>query len=346
MDPYLYEIRPLPLREPHLSRLIAFLSSCGLRWDPTLTRYLGVYRGDRLVAGGGIAGRVIKCVAVDPDYRGEGLLGALIARLRAELAGQPGPVFLFTKPDNGPIFADLGFALLERTDAVLLMTSDPGDFSQYLQTLAPYRTGGRIGAAILNANPFTLGHQYLVESAAARCDRLLVFVVEEDLSEVPFDIRLRLVQEGCAHLPQVSVLPGGDYIISQATFPTYFLQNLDDASRIYTELDARIFAGRIAPAAGISVRFVGEEPFSPLTALYNQTMASLLPEAGIDLVVLPRKKAAELPISASHVRALLARGDLAAARPLLPDTTYQFFTRPEAQPVLSRIRAAGKGVRP
>ena len=338
MDPYRYDIRPVPLHGAALRQLDAFLEANGLRLDRLITRYLGVFEGEKLVAGGGYAGRVLRCIAVDPAHRGEGLLGALLARLRAELAEQ-GHLFLFTKPQNEPLFADLGFTALERAAEALLMTSDPGDFTRYLARLAALRTLGPIGCCVLNANPFTLGHRYLVERAAARCTRLMVFVVEEELSELPFPVRIRLVREGCADLRGVTVLPGGDYIISQATFPSYFLKTADAAARAYCELDLRVFAHHIAPAAGITRRFVGEEPFSPVTALYNETMRRILPEAGIALDILPRQAVAGEPVSASRVRALLAAGRLEEARPLLPETTYRFFTHPEAKPVLDRIRA-------
>ncbi len=64
----------------------------------------------------------------------------------------------------------------------------------------------------MNANPFTLGHQYLVEKAASECDTLHIFIVSEDASLVPFPVRKKLVLEGTCHLPNVICHDSGPYL--------------------------------------------------------------------------------------------------------------------------------------
>ena len=195
----------------------------------------------------------------------------------------------------------------------------------------------------MNANPFTLGHQYLAETAAAGCDTLHLFVLSEDASLVPFAVRKRLVREGVAHLPNVVLHDSGPYIISSATFPSYFLK--DEAAVIdgHARLDLAVFA-RIAKALNVTVRYVGEEPTSQVTGLYNQIMAAQLPAAGIDCRVIPRKAVDGKAISASTVRQALQAGDWDKLKTLVPPTTLQYFTSPEAAPVLDRIRRAGNVV--
>ena len=191
----------------------------------------------------------------------------------------------------------------------------------------------------MNANPFTLGHRYLAETAAAACDTLHLFLVSEDASLVPFSVRKELARAGTAHLDNVALHDSGPYIISSATFPSYFLK--DEAAVIdgHARLDLAVFV-RIARALDITVRYVGEEPASQVTGIYNQVMASQLPRAGIDCVIVPRLAVSDEAVSASTVRRLIQQGRLEEIRPLVPESTYAYFTSPEARPVIDRIRRA------
>ena len=183
-------------------------------------------------------------------------------------------------------------------------------------------------------------HQYLVEKAAAACDTLHLFVVSEDASLVPFAVRRKLVEAGGAHLPNVVLHDSGPYIISNATFPSYFLK--DEAAVIdgHARLDLAVFT-KIAAALNITARYVGEEPASQVTGLYNQIMCEQLPKAGIECVVVPRKEANGKAISASTVRQCLQSGDWDTLETLLPKTSLDYFRSPEAEPVLEAGLAKG-----
>ncbi len=184
-----------------------------------------------------------------------------------------------------------------------------------------------IGAIVMNCNPFTNGHLHLIEYAVSKVDALYIFVVEEDRSFFPFADRLRLIKEGTAHLgDKVLVVPSGKFIISSITFPGYFtkdtLQTQVDPSH-----DLMLFGLFIAPALGISRRFVGEEPTDYVTRQYNETMEKLLPHVGVAVEIIPRKTLPEsaVAISASLVRRLLETEDFAQIQPLVPPTTYQYL---------------------
>lgn len=345
MDPYAFIIEELRLNLASArAKAAAFLAARGLGLDSGIRKYYAVYHGDRMVGGGGYEGNVIKCVAVDPEFRGEGLTNALVSRIMGDLRrGGVENVFIFTKPENEVMFSSLGFSRVEATRDVLLLEFDSRGFSGYLGKLESIRSQGPCGAIVMNCNPFTLGHRYLVETAAARCGRLALFVVEEDASVFPFPVRLRLIESGVADLPEVTVVPGGDYIVSAATFPTYFLGDASDAARAHTELDITIFGRRIAPAAGIVARFAGEEPYSPVTRLYNEAMLRVLPALGVGVTVLPRKTSGGEAISASRVRALLAEGRIEETRSLVPPTTYEFLASDGVLPIVEDIRGRGRG---
>ena len=177
----------------------------------------------------------------------------------------------------------------------------------------------------MNCNPFTLGHQYLVEYAAAKVARLYIFVVEEDRSEFPFKDRIELVRQGVKHIPNVEVLPSGKFIISQQTFSGYFNKaELQDVAVDSSE-DVEIFGKEIAPELGITIRFAGEEPTDNVTRQYNETMKRLLPRYGIEFCEIPRKVLGEEIISASKVREALHAGDFNKIKKLVPSSTLRYL---------------------
>jgi [citrate (pro-3S)-lyase] ligase len=210
--------------------------------------------------------------------------------------------------------------LLAKTADAALLESSGNALTRYLCALP-----SADGAIVMNADPFTNGHRHLVETAAARCNHLSVFVLSADKAHVPADVRLRLVREGCSQFANTSVLAGGDYIISSATFPDYFFKNKTEVAFAHAQLDATLFAERIAPACGIQARFVGEEPFDPMTSAYNDVLRDILPPRGIKVTIIPRKTLEGAPISASHVRALWQEGRYDEIRPLVPESTLAYI---------------------
>ncbi|MCL1880253.1 MAG: hypothetical protein FWF71_06540 [Actinomycetia bacterium] len=205
--------------------------------------------------------------------------------------------------------------------------SQSAKFRAYLKELEAMRTptDGRVGAIVMNCNPFTKGHQFLIETCVAKVDKLYIFAVEEDRSEFPFNDRIELIRAGVAHLSNVEVLPSGNFIISTLTFPEYFQKGDLQEVAIDPSNDVDLFGRHIAPALGISIRFVGEEPLDKVTLQYNQTMQRLLPDLGVDVEVIARIEHGGAPISASRVRRLLATRDFAAIAEIVPATTLTYL---------------------
>lgn len=193
-----------------------------------------------------------------------------------------------------------------------LTTSPP----QPLTTTTPLR-----GVVVMNCNPFTLGHRYLIEQAAKQVERLFVMVVREDCSLFAYAERKAMVEQGVAHLENVTVIDGSEYAISQATFPTYFLKRLDDAADTQMLLDLDLFRRHIAPALGATVRFVGTEPTDRLTRRYNQLMHEVLADVR-EIVRLEKEGNA---VSASRVRKAMEQGDMSTIRQLVPPTTLPYI---------------------
>ncbi|MBQ3434932.1 MAG: adenylyltransferase/cytidyltransferase family protein [Selenomonadaceae bacterium] len=193
-------------------------------------------------------------------------------------------------------------------------------YKQQLKTKRP-----QIGALVMNCNPFTLGHQYLVEYAAARVDKLYIFVVEEDKSQFPFADRIELVKQGVKHLSNVEVLPSGKFIISQTTFSGYFNKAELQDVQVDSSEDVEIFGREIAPTLGITIRFAGEEPTDNVTRQYNETMKEILPRYGVEFCEIPRKEFDGEPISASKVRVALKVGDFDKIKKLVPYSTLRYL---------------------
>ena len=385
------EIQTLnPTTPRQRQRIEAFLKRNGLRFDD-MHYYAAVTDDDgEMIAGGGLKGNVIKCVAVDDAHKGEAIANTLISHLIAH-ANEEGHsnVMLFTKPKNRQLFESLSFRLLaEAPEAVLMETGIGGinnmveqlkkikeesekykeynkeckedskeckenseeckeeektnlntSTSQHLNTTTPQHlnittpqhlnpstpqpltTTPLRGVVVMNCNPFTLGHRYLIEQAAKQVERLFVMVVREDCSLFAYAERKAMVEQGVAHLENVTVIDGSEYAISQATFPTYFLKRLDDAADTQMLLDLDLFRRHIAPALGTTVRFVGTEPTDQLTRRYNQLMHEVLADVR-EIVRLEKEGNA---VSASRVRKAMEQGDMSTIRQLVPPTTLPYI---------------------
>ena len=378
------EIQTLnPTTPRQRQRIEAFLKRNGLRFDD-MHYYAAITDDDgEMIAGGGLKGNVIKCVAVDDAHKGEAIANTLISHLIAH-ANEEGHsnVMLFTKPKNRQLFESLSFRLLAEAPEAVLMETGIGGINNTVEALKKIReesekykeynkeckennkeckenseeckeeektnlntstpqhhntttpqhlnpstpqplttTTHLRGVVVMNCNPFTLGHRYLIEQAAKQVERLFVMVVREDCSLFAYAERKAMVEQGVAHLKNVTVIDGSEYAISQATFPTYFLKRLDDAADTQMLLDLDLFRRHIAPALGTTVRFVGTEPTDRLTRRYNQLMHEVLADVR-EIVRLEKEGNA---VSASRVRKAMEQGDMSTIRQLVPPTTLPYI---------------------
>ena len=356
------EIQTLnPTTPRQRQRIEAFLKRNGLRFDD-MHYYAAITDDDgEMIAGGGLKGNVIKCVAVDDAHKGEAIANTLISHLIAH-ANEEGHsnVMLFTKPKNRQLFESLSFRLLAEAPEAVLMETGIGGINNMVEQLKKIKEEGEVckennqeckkeektnlnittpqhlntstsqplttttplrGVVVMNCNPFTLGHRYLIEQAAKQVERLFVMVVREDCSLFAYAERKAMVEQGVAHLENVTVIDGSEYAISQATFPTYFLKRLDDAADTQMLLDLDLFRRHIAPALGATVRFVGTEPTDQLTRRYNQLMHEVLADVR-EIVRLEKEGNA---VSASRVRKAMEQGDMSTIRQLVPPTTLPYI---------------------
>ena len=334
----LSEISPRDTRTQ--AQMDALLEQEGIRRDRNLDYSCGVFDDGELIACGSSFHNTLRCLAVSSDHRGEGLMNQVVSHLMERQVNLGNShVFLYTKVKNERIFKDLGFYEIARVDGSLVFLENRRDgFARYLRSLEKTRRDGKCAAVVMNANPFTLGHRYLIETAARENDFVHLFLLSEEAGPIPFAVRKKLVQAGVADLGNVIFHESGPYIISSATFPSYFLRDEDDAILAHARLDLAVFE-KIATALNLSARYVGEEKSSHVTALYNRTMAELLPRMGLAFREIPRLQADGETVSASTVRQAIHDGRLEDYRQLLPQTTYDYFMSGEAAPVAAAIRA-------
>lgn len=324
-----YEIRQVPLSlKSSRQKVVNFLAANDLRLEE-VDYYAGVFAGDddELLAGGGLSGDVLKCIAVSDALRDTGMSLSLVSHLLsvAQSNGHQ-QLKVFTKPENKGIFENFSFHAIASAPKAILMENGNGlrNYCSQLNALAGDK-GEKRGVIVMNANPFTLGHRYLVEQAAAQVDTLFIIVVKEDRSLFSYTERKAMIMAGVADIANVVVCEGSDYAISAATFPTYFIKQLSDATDTHITLDLDLFARHIAPALGATVRFAGSEPLDATTRRYNRLMTELLPAQGIDFVEIERCLINDNIVSATAVRDALTEQTLLKALPLVPHTTVPYL---------------------
>lgn len=321
-----------------------FLQTNGLRYDD-VDYYAAIVdeSSDEMIAGGGLKGSVIKCVAVADGHKGEAVANVIVSHLIAKANAEGCQcVKLYTKPDNRQLFESLSFRLIAESPNAILMETGVGGIEKYSEELRVKSEELRvkseelkndesvvsnarkpIGVIVMNANPFTLGHRFLVEQSSELVERLYVVVVREDCSMFSYNERKAMVSQGVRDIGNVVVVDGSDYAVSAATFPTYFLKQLSDATDTQIILDLDLYRRRIAPALGATIRFFGSEPTDPLTRRYNELMHQQLGEEHVHEI--QRKQQEGSAISASCVRKAMMEGCLWDAIQLVPPTTIPYI---------------------
>ena len=329
------ELHPTIPRQRH--QIEMFLQTNGLRYDD-VDYYAAIVdeSSDEMIAGGGLKGSVIKCVAVSDGHKGEAVANVIVSHLIAKANAEGCQcVKLYTKPDNRQLFESLSFRLIAESPNAILMETGVGGIEKYSEELrvkseelkndesVVSNARKPIGVIVMNANPFTLGHRFLVEQSSELVERLYVVVVREDCSMFSYNERKAMVSQGVRDIGNVVVVDGSDYAVSAATFPTYFLKQLSDATDTQIILDLDLYRRRIAPALGATIRFFGSEPTDPLTRRYNELMHQQLGEEHVHEI--QREQQEGSAISASRVRKAMMEGCLWDAIQLVPPTTIPYI---------------------
>lgn len=266
---------------------------------------------------------VIKCVCVDKTYQGEDLTGKLVNKIVEKMSEEN--IFsyqVYTKPKYKMVFESLGFeTIVESSDALFLEkgTSTIIDKLEEMKQLMIHNfgkinSGSNIGCITMNANPFTLGHQYLVEEALKNHDYLVIFLVSEDKSIFSYEERHSLAYICTQRFPNVLIIPSSIYMVSSFTFPAYFIHDESVRNSNIAYLDALIFKNYFMKYLYIKKRYVGSETKDYMVN-YNNILKEILNDK---LVIIPRNQIDDVTVSASNVRMLLEEHKVTEALQYIP----------------------------
>lgn len=314
-----------------------FLKTHGLECDSNVTYSILVYDQETLVATASLTNNVMKCFAVDKNYQHKNITNTMVDFLVKQLAAQGiNHYFVYTSAENDKIFESLHMKLIVKTMNTALL--EGGDTIDNILTNLKHEyqiDDTPKAAVIMNANPMTLGHLHLVETAAKEHEHVLVFVVSEDVSKFPFQERFDIIKKACSHLENVTVLPTLDYLVSKITFPKYFLKEDQLIKDEQILVDVLVYKEYFIPIFNIKKRYLGEEPFSNTTNKYNHVLIDYL---GSHIHVIDRKEQFNHPISASFVRKLIRANKMDKIKDYVPQATMDYLLSEKGQRVIKNIQ--------
>ena len=263
------------------------LAASGLRPDPPYSAVFGIYEEGRLAATGARDRSRLKCVAVDPVYRGSSLFNRLLTGIIAEAFDTDiQKLFLYTKPQAAASFSRVGFRTLAVTpQGITFMERGRPSLSEYLDRLAREQAAqepaqGPFEAVLADTVQDTATSRKLLAGALSRPSRSYVFYRDDPAA---------LDEGACPWLeafPQILCHDSQGYLIPLADFPAYFLPDEKERVRTQAWLEASLLGERIAPALGIKRLTLGLDRRDPLQVIYLDTVRQVL-DSRLELIVIP-----------------------------------------------------------
>lgn len=344
-----YREESLDLKNPFDVKLVSeFLDLLGFEFDTSDVDYTMILYNlnGEVIGTGSYKGRVLKYVAVSPKFREGAAFAQIVTHLIDLVILKHKHIFVYTKPRNLEVFKGLGFTEIA-TAAPLFSVLEFGyenikTYQDYLRSIRREFSVGDIASIVVNCNPFTKGHKFLIEKACKENRLVYLFIVEEDRSSFTFDVRWRLIEEEVGHLDNLVMVKGGNYVVSGTIFPCYFLKEEKecDIAAKQAELDVITFLNYIVPILNITRRYVGTEMYSPVTAAYNEAMLKYLPANGVEILEIPRitQGGADNYISAYKVRQAIREDRLNDVLDFLPDSTKTYLLSEQSAAIRDKIR--------
>lgn len=344
----------LNLNNPFDVKLVSkFLAQNGFEFKPDeVEKTLIIYNlNDEIIGTGSYKNQTLKFVVVADKFRESTAFPLIVTNLSYIILQNHKRCFVFTKPETAKNFEALGFKEIARSEPLFVALEFGYQLiDRFVEELKKEKVETRsdnVSAIVVNCNPFTFGHLYLIEKAAAESELLYLFIVEENKSSFPYEVRKKIITEGVKHLKNVKIISSGPYIVSGAIFPNYFLKSESETliSQKQAELDIKIFAKYVVPALGIKKRYVGTENYCHTTRAYNEAMKKILPTIGCQVFEIERKaigKQDDLQpnyISASKVRKAIREDNIESVMNFLPEVTQKFLISEEAKDIIEKIKS-------
>jgi [citrate (pro-3S)-lyase] ligase len=345
-----YREESLDLKNPFdLKLLSGFLNDLGFDYIPEDVDYsMIIYNlNDEIIGTGSYKGRVLKYVAVAPKFREGAAFAQIVTHLIDIVIQKHDHIFVYTKPRNLMVFKGLGFTEIATAEPLFSVLEfgyqNIKTYQDYLRSIKRDINVGGIAAVVVNCNPFTMGHKYLIEKACRENRVVYLFIVEEDRSSFNFTTRWGLIKEEMGHIDNLVMVKGGNYVVSGTIFPSYFLkqEKESDIAACQAELDVITFMRYIVPIFNINRRYVGTEMYSPVTKAYNDAMFKHLPTNGVELIEIPRISSGSKDnyISASKVRQAIREDKLDAVIDFLPTSTRRYLLSEDSAHVRAKIKS-------
>lgn len=337
----MFKIKEVILEEEQ-QLLISFLSKNNLEYEYDIDFSILVYDNDQLIATGSLANNIMKCFLVIEKYKGKNVTNLIFKYLVDILYSRNvHHFFVFTLPRNEKIFLSLNMKRVVKTMNTVLLESGEHISDVLTRLKINYDiSNNKKACLIINANPMTLGHQYLIETAAKENKEVIVFVVSEDLSSFPFSDRFKIIKEATKHLDNVKVLPSLSYLVSRITFPKYFLKEDQLIQDEQTLVDVLVYKEYYAKIFKINLRYLGEEPFSYNTSKYNKVLQDYL---GQNVKIVKRLEHNKKAISASQVRKLMKADKIEKLKDLVPQATYDFLLSDKGKEIIKKVQSKKLG---
>ncbi|MCK5761733.1 MAG: adenylyltransferase/cytidyltransferase family protein [Candidatus Izimaplasma sp.] len=316
--------------------LISFLEKYDFEYEYDITYSILVYDGELLVATASLSNNVMKCILVIKEYVNQNITNLMFSHLVNYLSQKNVfHYFVYTIPRNEMIFTSLNMKTIVMTMNTVLLEGGDEIINVLTKLKNDYSVSdNKKASVIINANPMTLGHLFLIETAAKENNEVVVFVVSEDLSSFPFIDRFEIIKKATAHLENVIVLPTLSYLVSKITFPKYFLKEDQLIKDEQTLIDVLVYKKYYEKIFNIVIRYLGEEPFSFNTNKYNKVLKTYL---GSHIKIIKRKQIGSDIISASLVRKLLKENNLEEIKKYVPRATYEYLVSEKGQLVVKKI---------
>lgn len=332
----MFHIKEVILEEEKLI-VTNFLNEYDLDYELDIDYSILVYYHEKLIATSSLSNNVMKCFLVATDFIGQNVTNLMFSHL-VNVLMQKGisHYFVFTTPRNETVFKSFNMKVLVKTMNTVLLEGGDTIHNVLGNLKKEYNINDhKKSCVIINANPMTLGHMYLIETAAKESEEVLVFVVSEDLSSFPFSDRLEIIKEACKSLSNVTVLPTLSYLVSKITFPKYFLKEDQLIQDEQTLVDVMIYKEYYTKIFNIKKRYLGEEPLSYNTSKYNKVLSDYL-NGGIKII--ERKKSGSKVISASLVRKLIKANKISQIKKYVPKATYDYLLSEKGQAIITKIQ--------
>ena len=313
------------LPEEHVKVKI-FLKKHHLDYDKDIEETFYIENSEDIIATISRSNHIIKGLAVDHEHRGKNLATMLVSKIvNAMRRDKIYAYMVYTKTMYVYVFESLNFRMIANTENVCLMEGGLGSIEQDIETMKTSLEQNHhvnlekkdVGAIVVNCNPMTKGHHRLITESAKRHDVFIVFVVQEDESFFTFKERFSIVHLALSDDDSIIVVPSGKYIVSNLTFPSYFLKSINERQKEHAKLDGIIFRDYFLTAFNIRKRYVGTETIDVMCA-YNDILKTYLGER---LVEIKRFEQAGETISASLVRKHIANGENDKALSYVPKST-------------------------